>query len=148
MDDSEGVSAAVPLPIFHDRTIVALSERVAIVETQQRALKEDTGVIRSTMHAFAQDMQKFVIAEQRCGDYLSAIAKSTEGLPALTTAVSSFIEMRPDLHDVLQDRARREGVASLGRRLGLVIATMAGFVAMLGGIGAGLVWLAQHLRPV
>lgn len=89
-----------------------------------------------------------MIAEQRCGDYLSAIAKSTEGLPALTTAVSSFIEMRPDLHDVLQDRARREGVASLGRRLGLVIATMAGFVAMLGGIGAGLVWLAQHLRPV
>ncbi len=28
------------------RTIVALSERVAIIETQQHALKEDTGTIR------------------------------------------------------------------------------------------------------
>lgn len=148
MESGENIAAAVATPIFPDRTIVALSERVAIVETQQRALKEDTGVIRLTMHAFAQDMQKFVISEQRCADYLSAIAKSTEGLPVLATAVAGFIEMRPELHDVLQDRARREGVASFGRRMGMVIATLAGFVAMLGGIGAGLVWLAQHLRPV
>lgn len=138
---------AADLPVAESRTIIAMSERLAKVEERQQSTREDLTVVRATLHSINNEMQKFVAAEQKCADYLSRIAESTKDLPAIANAVASFTEMRPDLRLVISEHEQRAGIAAFGRRFAMIIAAGAGLAAFLGSIGAGLVWLSQHIKP-
>lgn len=134
--------------IPNNRTIESTGERVAIVETKLAAVKEDTATLRKSMHDVFGEMQKFVAAETKCADHLAEIKNSLKDLPALASAVSAFTEMRPDLRTLVAEREQRLGIAAWGRRFGMIVAAAAALVAAVGGIAGGLVWLAQHLKPL
>lgn len=133
--------------VAESRTLIAMSERLAKVEERQQSTRDDLTVVRSTLHSINGEMQKFVAAEQKCADYLSRIADATKDLPAIAAAVAAFTEMRPDLRAIISEREQRVGISVFGRRFAMVIAALAGLMAFLGGISAGLVWLSQHLKP-
>lgn len=128
------------------RTLIAIAERVAVVETQQRANKEDMNVVRSSLHLINNEMQKFVAAEQQCASYLRQIAESTKDIPALATASSAFMEMRPELRALLSERDQRTGREEFGNRFSKIVAAAAALVLVIGGIVGGAIWLAQHLK--
>lgn len=134
------------------RSAVALSERVAVIETQQHALKEDTGVIRSSIHSINNEqqkvvgeMQKFVAAEQRCADNLAQINEKLKDLPSIIQMAAAFSEMRGELHDVIDDRKQRQGIAAFGRKFAMIVAAGAGLMTFLGGMAVGLTWFIKHL---
>lgn len=127
------------------RTAAALSERVAVIEVQQKALKEDTGVIRSSIHGINNEMQKFVQAEQRCADNLAQILTAIKDLPTLVQATTAFNDMRGELHEVIDDRKQRQGLAAFGRRFAMIVGAGAALMVTLGGMAAGLAWFIQHL---
>lgn len=126
------------------RTIVALSERVAVIETQQKALKEDTGVIRSSIHGINNEMQKFVQAEQRCVDALAQISQQTKELPSIAMATSAFLEMRADIKSVIDDRQQRIGIAELSKRAALLVSSIAAVIVICGGIAGLLLWMMRY----
>ncbi len=137
----------LPQPTPDPRTITSMSERLAVVETQQRVVKDDLNVVRATLHSINNEMQKFVAAEQRCVDNLNRLLEITRDLPMFASSVASFSEMRPELRAMLMDRERKSGLADFGKRFSMILMAGAALVGMLGGIAAGLVWLVQHLRP-
>lgn len=126
------------------RTVVALSERVAVIETQQKALKEDTGVIRSSIHGINNEMQKFVQAEQRCVDALTTIAQQTKDLPSIAMATAAFSEMRADIRAVIEDRQQRHGIAEFAKRVALIVSSIAAVVVIIGGAAGLLIWMIKN----
>ncbi len=130
------------------RTVNAMGERVAILETRIAALKEDTTTIRAGMHGMNNEMQKFVAAETQCVNKLAQILDALKDLPLILASIAAFNEMRPDLRVVLTEREQRAGLTAFGKRFSMIVVAGAALVAILGGIAGGLVWLTQHLRPV
>ena len=136
-------------PAFSDpRTTAAMAERVAVLETKTNSLKEDTSVIRSNIHGINNEMQKFVAAEMRCADNLAKILEAIKDLPLIVAAVATFTEMRPELRSVMKDHEQRIGIAAFGKKFAMIVGAAAALVAVLAGIGGGLVWLAEHLKPL
>ena len=137
-DDSEEL---VP----NARTIAAMGERVAVVETQ---LKEALPVIRSNIHGINNELQKVVAQGERCDRNLELILAKLSDLPTIALSAQTFAAMHPELREVLKEREQGLGLSAFGRRLAMIVGAGAGLVAMLGGIFAGLVWLSQHLKPL
>jgi hypothetical protein len=125
-----------------------MAERVAILETRVGSLKEDTVSIRTNIHGINNEMQKFVAAEMRCVDHLGKILEAIKDLPVILGAVAAFNDMRPELRQVFDERAQRAGLAAFGRRFGMIVGAGVALMTLLGGIAGGLVWLAQHLKPL
>lgn len=125
-----------------------MAERVAVLETKTNSLKEDTSVIRSNIHGINNEMQKFVAAEQRCADNLGKILEAIKDLPMVIAAVATFTDMRPELREMMKEREQRRGITSFGTRFAMIVGAVAAFVAVLGGIAGGLIWLSHHLKPL
>jgi len=107
------------------RTLVSLAERVAIVETKVGNLKDDTGVIRSTLHDVNNRMTEFVAAEIRCGDSLTAIR-------------SEFSGLRADLNLLLAADQQGKGA---WRAIGIVWTGLAGAMGAGAALASALWWL-------
>lgn len=137
-----------PPPVVDTRTVNSMAERVAVLETRVGSLKEDTSSIRSNIHGINNEMQRFVAAEMRCAENLAKILEGIKDLPIVVAAVATFTDMRPELRALMAEREQRAGLAVFGRRFAMVVAASAGLVAALGGIAAGVVWFAQHLKPL
>ena len=137
----------MPPPSFEhgDRTLSAMGERVAVVET---TIREALPVIRSNIHNINNEMQKVVAQGERCDRSLELILSKLGELPTIATAASTFAAMHPDLQEVLREREQSLGLAAFGRRFGMIVAAVAALVAAVGGIAGGLVWLSQHLKPL
>lgn len=127
----------IPSPIADGgRTIVALAERVAIVETKVGALKEDTGIIRATQHATNNEMQRFVAAEQLCAANLARLIDAqgitNRQISELTSAVDTLTAARHHL----------DGAWSAVSRMAVLIGSvLAGSAAVI----AGIMWALGHL---
>lgn len=125
------------------RTVAALGERVAVVETQQRALKDDTGIIRSSIHAINQDLQKVFITTQRTETQLSQLLGMTADLPSIAETTRKFAAMKSDIDGVIAKAQETRGAM---RALGLVgTALMMAITAGGGGVTI-LLYLFGHLK--
>lgn len=91
------------------RTAVAMAERVTRVETKLENLKEDTGVIRSSIHHINGELQKVVGLEQQRAISIKEIAKQTEHLPLIAQAMREFQELKPELVRMLNREKERRG---------------------------------------
>jgi len=128
-----------------DRTISAMGERVAVVETQ---LREALPVIRTNIHGINNELQKVVAQGERCDRNLELILGKLSDLPTIAQASATFTSMQPELREVIKEREQRLGLSAFGRRFAMIVAAAAGLVAAVGGIAGGLVWLSQHLKPL
>ncbi len=121
----------------HDgRTMVALAERMAVVETKVGALKEDTQVIRATQHDTNNRMQEFVAAERLCAQNLGTL------VTAQTTTNTQIAELAATVKDLVLAKAQVEGGWKATVRFATLIA------ALFAGVGAvigGLMWAFGHL---
>ena len=129
----------------NDRTLSAMGERVAVVETQ---LREALPVIRTNIHGINNELQKVVAQGERCDRNLELILGKLGDLPTIAAATATFVAMQPDLREVLKEREQSLGLSAFGRKFTMVVAAGAALVAVLGGIAGGLVWLSQHLKPL
>lgn len=141
----EGEDVPPPVAGQPDRTLSAMGERVAVVETQ---LREALPVIRSNIHGINNELQKVVSQGERCDRNLELILSKLSDLPMIAAATSAFTSMQPDLREALKDREQSLGLSAFGRRFAMIVAAVAGLVAAIGGIAGGLVWLSQHLKPL
>lgn len=137
----------MPPPVAEpaDRTLSAMGERVAVVETQ---LREALPVIRSNIHSINNELQKVVAQGERCDRNLELILGKLSELPIISAATSAFTAMQPDLREVVKERDQSLGLSAFGRRFAMIVAAVAAMVAAVGGIAGGLVWLSQHLKPL
>ncbi len=121
----------------HDsRTLVALAERMAVVETKVGALKEDTQVIRATQHDTNNRMQEFVAAERLCAQNLGTL------VTAQTTTNTQLSELAATVRELTLAKAQVEGGWKATVRFAtLVAALFAGVGAVIGGI----MWALGHL---
>lgn len=129
----------------HEGTTVArMGERVARVETMQEYLKRDTEAIRTSQHALAGEMQKFVQAEQKMTNAIEGLATAqthtqTEmsamaaAIRALGEITSTFMTMKTDLVELVEEQHKRIGAWGLATKVGTIVI---GFVTFLGGIVA------------
>lgn len=127
---SDSISSVDP------RTIVALVERVAVIETRMIASKEDTAIIRATHHEINNRMQEFVAAERLCAANLGTLVATQ------TTTNAQISELTATVKELTLARAEVEGAWKATIRL----ATFAG--AILAGLAAsigGLMWSLGHL---
>lgn len=120
-------------------TLSRMGERVAKLEANHEALKGDTEVIRHSIHAINQELQKVVIAEQNCMNSLvnltNQVNRLVDAAPAIAGAVSTFDGMRADMKALI---AVREGKTTLAGFAKVVLPWLIG--------GAGLLaWGIQHL---
>lgn len=127
------------------RTLSAMGERVAVVET---TIREALPVIRNNIHGINNELQKVVAQGERCDRNLELILAKLTELPTIASAAATFATMHPDLREVLKEREQGLGLAAFGRRFGMIVAAVAALVAVIGGIAGGLVWLSQHLKPM
>ncbi len=97
---------------------MALMERVVKVETQLTSVKEDAGIIRSTLHNVNNEMQKFVAAEMRCADSLGQIT-------------SILKEWAPILQGVIRDTGTREGTSLTWKHILTILSVGAGWILAL-----------------
>lgn len=134
-----------PVEQHGDRTLSAMGERVAVVETQ---LREGLPVIRANIHDIRNEMQKVVAQGERCDRNLELILGKLGELPTIASAAATFAAMHPDLREVLREREQGLGLAAFGRRFGMIVAAVAALVVAGGGIGAFFIWLSQHLKPL
>ncbi len=124
------------------RTMVALAERVAVVETKIGALKEDTAVIRSTQHDTHNRMQEFVAAEQMCAQNLGRL------IEAQTTTNAQLSKLAATVEGLTLVRAQVEGGWKATVRFStLIAAVLSGFVAVVGGVMWAMGHLAVHVSP-
>jgi hypothetical protein len=115
-------------PHLNGRSQVVLHERIATIEEQLRAVKEDGRVVRSTMHEVNNNMQMFVVLERECGK-------------ALTTLSQSFADMKVTLAEITAEQLRRKGAWGAYVMLGSMLM---GAVAIGGGIATIGIWLHGH----
>jgi hypothetical protein len=111
------------------RTAVALAERVAVVETKVGALKEDTTVIRSSMHDINNEIMRFVVLEERCAASLVDLVGNVRNLAAEIAGITAA-------------RNQAEGAWAATVRISAAIVASVG---ILGTLGAGLAWAVGHL---
>jgi uncharacterized protein YgbK (DUF1537 family) len=137
-----------PAPIADPRIVSSMAERVAVLETRVVALKEDTSTIRSSVQGINNEMQRFVAVEMQCAEKLAKILEAIKDLPLVVAAVATFTEMRPEIRSLLTEREQRAGLAVFGRRFAMIVGAGVAMMTLLGGLGAGLVWLAHHLKPL
>lgn len=107
------------------RTIVALSERVAVVETKVGALKEDTGVIRHNIHEINNRMTEFVALETKCAN-----------------ALNDLLGMKPIMDQLLGQVQQGKGA---WKAIGIVGTALMGAVSIGAVIASGIWWLL-HVR--
>lgn len=123
-----------------DRTVTAMSERMVAVETILRQHTSDLAVIRQTNHNFAGDMQKMVIAEDRCARFLEQIVAQTKDIPTLVNKIGDFEELKPEIVKLINKEHQRYGAWNLM----LIIGTsLVGSVAVVGGVAGAIVWLVR-----
>lgn len=127
------------------RTISAIGERVAVVET---TIREALPVIRSNIHGINNELQKVVAQGERCDRTLELILGKLSDLPTIALSAQAFAAMHPELREVLKEREQSLGLSAFGRRFAMIVAAVAGLVAAGGGIGAFFIWLSQHLKPM
>lgn len=125
------------------RTVAALGERVAIVETQQRALKDDTGIIRSSIHAINQDLQKVFITTQRTETQLAQLLGMTADLPSIAETTRKFADMKSDIDGVIARAQQSRGAL---RALAIVGSALMGAVTIGAGIATTFFYLFGHLK--
>lgn len=130
-------------PITDPRTISALGERVAVVETKVTLLKEDTGVIRTTLHAVNNEMQRFVMVEQQCSNSLAQLVSLTKELPAIADYARDFINIRPALIAMIEEHQQRKGAWGAVVIAGSVIV---GCATIGGGIASLVLWLFGRIH--
>ena len=129
----------------NDRTISAMGERVAIVET---TIREALPVIRNNLHSVNNVLTTVAAQGERCDRNLELILGKLSDLPTIAMATATFTAMAPELREVIREREQRLGLSAFGRRFAMIVAAVAGLVAAVGGIAGGLVWLSQHLKPI
>lgn len=125
-----------------DRSVSAMGERVARVETKIEGIEKDTGVIRSTLHGINGEMQKFVMQEARCITALEMISERTKDLPEIVMKVHEIYELKPKVQLLHEESAARKG--AWGAYV-LVGTAATGAVAIIGSIGATAFWLLGKL---
>lgn len=97
-------------PLGHDpRSTVQLHERVAVIETEVRGIKEGVAVVRSTLHEVNNRMQQFVAAERDSGRLLAQMAETTRELPTISANARDFAVMKAKLQEVIDEQQRRQG---------------------------------------
>jgi len=124
---------AEDVPPLPDRTLTALGERVAVVETKVGGVQDDLRRIGNHIHTISGAVTEISYLEKEC-------AKS---LTAITDTVARF-ESR--LETLIEDRAARRGVADFGKRFQMIVTAGAALAGILTGAGALLIWLAHALR--
>jgi hypothetical protein len=102
-----------------------MSERVTVVEQKVIGLKEDTTVIRATLHEHANEMQKFVVQEERCASNLAAL---TSKVADLTTSVGGLATTVTTL------TATRESWTGVWKGMTLIGAVIMPFFALIAWI--------------
>ena len=116
--------------------MVALAERMAVVETKVGALKEDTAVIRSTQHDTNNRMQEFVAAERLCAANLGTL------IAAQTATNAHLDKLAATVENLTLVKAQVEGGwKATVRFITLIAAVLAGMGAVLGGVA----WAMGHL---
>jgi len=124
------------------RTIVALAERMAVVETKIGTLKEDTAVIRSTQHDTNNRMQEFVAAERMCASNLASLITSQ------TTTNTQLQQLAATVRELTLVRAEAEGGWRMTVRFGTLIAAgFSAFAALAAGVAWALGHLTLHVQP-
>ena len=127
-----------------------MGERVAAMEERVNGIVKSVEVIRATDHEINGHMQRFVLAEQGCQQNLviltGQVGKLTESIAPLAEGVREFQRMHADLLEVMQGYERRRGVASFGRKLGAIVASIAGLFTLIASLVLGIIWVAQHIQ--
>jgi hypothetical protein len=103
------------------RTVIAQSERLAVVETKVEGLKEDTGVIRSNIHVVNNVLQQIISMEQRCETKLSELIALTKDLPTIARTANSFSEMKDEIEAMIDERQQRQGAWRAIVRMGAAL---------------------------
>ncbi len=88
---------------------VMQSERLAIVETKVEGLKDDTGVIRSNIHAINEALQKVFILEERCERSLSQLLEITRDLPTIAASAQSFHTVKAQIENLVHESDQKKG---------------------------------------
>lgn len=130
----------MPEDPHESRTQAAMGERVAIVETKLSTVEKDTGVIRSTLHSINGEIQKFALTEARCVAALETIVEQTKHLPNLIEKVHALDEVMPAIRGLILSEKKREG--AWGAYV-LIATSVAGAIAVLGTLAAGVAWLIE-----
>lgn len=112
-----------PGPVPDSRTTIVLSERLAVVETKVGGLKEDTAVIRNSMHSINNEMSRFVAVEERCAAALTLLSGQ------MTEHTKQISELSARLTEIALLRAKGEGVWFAVCKLALIIAALGGGMA-------------------
>jgi hypothetical protein len=118
------------------RTLGAMAERMAVVETKVGTLKEDTGVIRNNIHVINNELQMVRAAETRCADALEAI----QGMMLARSVQVDKIEANVDALMIAKGTA--EGAWAATVKIFAAISAMIGIVGLLAAGGA---WALGHL---
>lgn len=126
----------VPVATADPRTMVALSERVAVVETKVSALKEDTVAIRQVMHQINQEMQRSVAVELRCAQALEAL--QAEAIDRKT----QMERMHATIDTLSTAKHMAEGAWGATVRISAAIVAS---ISILSAIGGGAAWALGHL---
>lgn len=119
-----------------------IGERVARVETRIEGVERDTSIIRATLHSVNGELQKIVGKEERREVTLKTIADQTASLPELMIKVRLIDELRPQLQIIIDESKTRKGAV---RAIAILGASAATLIAVLGTLGAGLIWLVESL---
>lgn len=127
-----------------DRSVVAMGERVARVETKIEGIEKDTSVIRQAIHGINGEMQKFVQAEQRCVDGLLAVQSQTAHLPELAFAMKEFTALQPRIVSLLEAEHRRVGAWKSWVVFGSAVA---GAIGIITGIIVAAIEIIGYLHP-
>lgn len=125
-----------------DDTGERVGERVARVETRIEGVEKDTSIIRATLHCVNGELQKIVGREERREATLKVIADQTSSLPELMIKVRLIDELRPQLQVVIDENKTRKGAT---RAIAILAAGAATLIAVLGTLGAGVIWLFEFL---
>jgi hypothetical protein len=133
-EDAHVIPSAMLAPLTRMGERLAGLEARATVEIA--ALKQDTQVIRSSMHDTNNNMQLFVAAERQCA---SSLATLSVQMQTHTEALTSLAKQVTDLHIA---RSQAQGAWWATGKIALILATC------LSGIAAAITFvlsLAPHL---
>lgn len=118
------------------RTMIALAERTAVVETKIGALTDAVSVIRQNIHGINNELMKITSTEARC---LAAIERMHELFLSRGVQVDK-IDAAVDL--ILAAKNQAEGAWAATVRISAAIVASIG---ILGTLATGLLWLAGKL---
>jgi hypothetical protein len=126
------------------RTVAAVGERVAIVETKMVGLEKDTTVIRSTLHTINTELQKTVVHEANCARSLALIAEQTKCVPEIVSSLTGFEDLKPKLLRVIEESNARRSAWKVVLLIGSGIVGAATALGMLATLLAALPSLLHH----